>query len=132
MTDIIIAQMIAERAHSGQFRRDQKTPYIEHVNSVVEKVTSDDEKIVAYLHDVVEDSEITVDDLADVGFSPNITEAVSLLTKTKTTDYDSYIQGIKSNPLARAVKIADMTSNLEDTPTPEQVEKYTKGLEVLS
>jgi (p)ppGpp synthase/HD superfamily hydrolase len=132
MNDLTIAEMIAERAHQDQTRRDGETPYIAHVKAVVEKVTEDDEKIVAWLHDVVEDSELTLDDIASVGFSKDIITAVGLLTKTKGGDYTAYINGISENPLARTVKIADMKSNLEDTPTDRQVEKYSAALQILT
>ena len=71
-----------------------------------------DEKIVALLHDVVEDSEVSIEELANEGFPKKIIKAVGLLTKTDKKSYEEYIQEIKRNELARVVKLADLKDNM--------------------
>lgn len=131
MTDLTIAEMLATRAHEGQFRRDGVTPYIEHPKAVAARVEDQEAQIVAWLHDVVKDTEITLDDLQQVGFSDNIIEAVKVITKVDGVPYDQYLEGVKANPIARQVKEADMLTNLDDDPTPKQIKKYSKGLGFL-
>lgn len=129
---LIKAEEVARNAHLTQFRRDKVTPYIKHVESVVDKVKNDDEKIVAWLHDVIEDTPTTSKDLLDMGFDKDIVSAVELLTKTEGYDYIEYMRNIKLNKLARTVKIADMRANLADTPTKKQIERYSNGILYLT
>lgn len=105
------AIMIATKAHAGQ-KDKAGAPYLLHVLRVMLRVDSMDEKIVALLHDVVEDSEITIEELANEGFSKKILKAVELLTKTENKPYEDYIQEIKKNELARVVKLADLKDNM--------------------
>jgi (p)ppGpp synthase/HD superfamily hydrolase len=129
---LIKAEEVARKAHSNQFRRDNVTPYIKHVESVVSRVSSTDEKIVAWLHDVIEDTPTTAKDLLEMGFDSNIVKAVELLTKTEGYDYIEYMRAIKLNKLAKAVKIADMRSNLADSPTKKQIARYSDGILYLT
>lgn len=126
------AEEVARKAHKNQFRRDKITPYIKHVESVVSRLKSDEEKTVAWLHDVVEDTDVTLEDLIEMGFDNNIVKAVELVTKTEGYDYIEYMRNIKVNPLAKAVKIADMRSNLADTPTKKQINRYSDAILYLS
>ena len=126
------AQTVAQRAHAGQTRRDGTTPYMVHVQAVVDGVDGIEEKTVAYLHDVVEDTEVTLSELALQGFSSRIIKAVNLLTKQDGYNHKNYRQGIKGDKLASKVKIADMRANLADTPTRRQIERYTADIEYLS
>jgi (p)ppGpp synthase/HD superfamily hydrolase len=134
MTDnmLKLAENVARDAHTGQYRRDGITPYIKHVEAVVERLHSDDEKIVGWLHDTVEDTDVTLQELRELGFAAHIIEAVRLLTKTEGYDLQKYLEAIKANPLAKAVKIADMRSNLADTPTKKQRERYSNGILYLT
>lgn len=124
------AYNFAKKAHEGQFRRDRVTPYFNHSMTVADKVSKYGYEYVcvAYLHDVLEDTNVTSNDLIANGFTQNIVEAVELLTKKETQTYDEYLHGIRSNKLARRVKIADMLSNLGDDPTDKQIVRYAKGL----
>jgi (p)ppGpp synthase/HD superfamily hydrolase len=125
------AEEIARQAHKDQFRRDGKTPYITHVEDVVSRLEGENEKIVAWLHDVVEDTDVTVEDLRKE-FPIYISYAVDQLTHEPNAPYHgAYIHSIGQNPLARHVKIADILSNMSDQPTPRQVKKYTKALGIL-
>ena len=74
---------------------------------------SDDERIVAVLHDVLEKSDLTTADLEKEGFSMEVTKAVDCLTRrdTENDDYFDYIERVRINPLAKAVKLADLADN---------------------
>lgn len=106
--------MIATKAHEGQ-KDKAGAPYLLHILRVMMSVERMDEKIVALLHDVVEDSEVSVEELAYERFPKKILKAVELLTKTEKKTYEDYIQEIKNNDLARAVKLADLKDNMNIT-----------------
>lgn len=125
------ARGLAIKAHAGQFRRDGKTPYINHVGDVASRVSGTYRVAVAWLHDVFEDTKLTEADLREIGFPEPIVTAVSVLTKHPGEDYDRYIYNVKADVLARTVKIADILSNLSDTPTAKQVKKYARALTIL-
>ncbi len=127
-----LAEKVARQFHTGQYRKDGVTPYINHVEAVVNRAKTDEEKIVAWLHDVVEDTPVTIENLKDYGFSPRIVEAVRLLTKTHGYDHQKYIKDIKANPLARAIKVADMRANLSDNPSKRQRERYSNDILYLT
>lgn len=122
---------VAEFWHRGQYRFDGVTPYIVHPRAVAASVKGLLEKQVANLHDSLEDTECTTIDLFYYGFSVEVVEAVVVLTKKDGQTYEDYLALVKANPLAKAVKIADMLANLNDTPTKNQVKKYAKGLQFL-
>ena len=105
------AIMIATKAHAGQ-KDKAGAPYLLHVLRVMMTVEKMDEKIVALLHDVVEDSEVSIEELANERFPKKILKAVELLTKTEKKTYEDYIQEIKNNDLARVVKLADLKDNM--------------------
>lgn len=124
---------IAEKAHDGQFRRNGKTPYIDHVHAVANRACNFGREYtcVAYLHDVLEDSDLTAKDLIAFGVPKNIVDAVELLTKKGDLTYSEYLYRIRLSELARRVKICDMISNLADDPTDKQIAKYASGLQYL-
>lgn len=129
-----LACQIARQAHAGQTRRDGVRPYIEHPRDVVSRLPDDvpDEvEAVAWLHDVLEDTSTTIDDLMKVGFPERIIRAVHAISKRKGEDYDVYLARVKMDRIARQVKIADMLANLADDPTDKQIVKYAKGLLAL-
>ena len=118
---------LATRAHEGQ--TDQAgADYIAHPLRVMENCVSDDAKIVAVLHDVVEDSDTTLEDLREM-FAPQIVDAIALLTKSGDIEYSMYIENIKANALAREVKIADLRDNMNLTRIENPTEKDFKRLE---
>lgn len=128
-----LAEEIATIAHKGQFRRCGTIPYIVHPRDVASRVGQDvDAQVVAWLHDVLEDSEFTEEDLLNKGFSEMQVNAIKLMTKDGVTPYDEYLEKVATCPIATKVKIADMISNLADSPTKKQIEKYAKGLLRLS
>jgi len=134
------AVSVAIRGHYYQTRRDGKTPYMYHVNRVVDNVRARNTKrnfiaeAVAYLHDVVEEYKYTktsLQDLRKLGFSDEVIDAVDALTHREGESYEEAILRAKANPIARQVKIADNLANLSDTPTDKQIIKYAKSLQVL-
>ena len=116
------AAQIAEHAHDGQVDK-AGDDYYWHPFAVSAMVDSNAEKAVAWLHDVVEDSEWTLDDLKAEGIPEYVVEAVGLLTHDKDMPYGDYIARVKENPLARTVKIADLMHNLDLKRLPEVTEK---------
>jgi (p)ppGpp synthase/HD superfamily hydrolase len=121
-------------AHTGQFRRDKKTPYFTHVEGVALSVVPQTPWYIAtaYLHDVIEDTNYDSRDLAKIGMPQVVIDAVLLLTKFDHLPYEEYLEKIKDNDIARAVKIADINYNLNDTPSFKQIIKYTRALEYLN
>lgn len=108
--DVKLAHEIAKRAHKGQVDK-AGAPYILHPETVASFVTKDDEKIVAYLHDVIEDTPCQLKDLENAGFSSEIIKAVDLLTRKTGQSYKQYLKLVKTNELARVVKLADLKHN---------------------
>lgn len=129
MTDLELAAEIAERAHAGQKDR-VGVPYINHPRAVAEKVRGDTAKTVAMLHDVVEDTPITLESLR-VLFGDEISDAVGLLTHEEGTLYMDYVAAIRGNDLAVEVKLADLAHNsdlsrLGHEPTKEDMKRLQK------
>lgn len=108
------AYALAKKAHLGQ-KDKGGNDYIEHPKAVASMMDTDIEKAVAYLHDVVEDTEISFDDLKEYGFPNQIIEAVKALTKQKNESYDVYIDRVIRDPIAKKVKLADMKHNSDIT-----------------
>ncbi|MCD8121535.1 MAG: GTP pyrophosphokinase [Clostridiales bacterium] len=88
-------------------------PYIDHANRVMDRMNTQEEKMVAILHDVVEDTEMSLTDLLAQGFPREVVEAVGILTKRKDMTYFEYIDDIRCNELATKVKIAEIEDNLD-------------------
>ncbi|MBI3561652.1 MAG: GTP pyrophosphokinase [Gammaproteobacteria bacterium] len=103
---------LASKAHTGQVDKAGK-PYILHPLRLMLKFNDEEEMIVAILHDVVEDSAITLEQLQLQGFSCSIVEAIGCLTKKHNETYEEFIARIKTNHLARRVKIEDIKDNLD-------------------
>ncbi|MDR2982194.1 MAG: hypothetical protein LBV12_08110 [Puniceicoccales bacterium] len=126
------AEEIARHAHRGQFRRDGVTPYIVHPEAVAVRVKGDAlAEATAWLHDTLEDTSLTVEQLRAHDIPEQVIAAVALLTKQENSDYEQYLVRLKANPLAKKVKIADLLANLSDHPSDRQIVKYAKGLLVL-
>jgi (p)ppGpp synthase/HD superfamily hydrolase len=104
------AIQIAAAAHAGQTDKEL-LPYILHPLRVMMLVSSNDERVAAVLHDVVEDTAVTHDDLEREGFSTEVLDAVHRLTRTPDAKYVDYVVRCKASALARAVKLADLTDN---------------------
>ncbi len=136
-SQVIKEHEVAKKAHFGQIDR-AGIDYIKHPEIVASFVATDEEKAVAYLHDVIEDTSLTLLDLKKEGFSKNIIEAVDILTKKKGQDYQSYLNLVKKNELARVVKLADLRHNSDLTRLPlitekdlERNKKYSSAIRFL-
>lgn len=90
-------------------------PYVFHPFHLAEQMETEETIIIALLHDVVEDSDISLEDLANEGFSKEIIEALALLTHNDGSKYPDYVARIKKNPLAKTVKLADLKHNSDIT-----------------
>jgi (p)ppGpp synthase/HD superfamily hydrolase len=128
------AKEFAYKAHEWQYRRDGITPYFVHVEGVAKSVIPQKPEYIAtaYLHDVIEDTPHSSMDLTNIGMPRMVVNAVLLLTKFDHLPYEEYLKQLKTNVIAKAVKIADINYNLNDTPTDKQREKYKKALEYLN
>lgn len=111
-------------------------PYVFHL---AEQMMDEDTTVVALLHDVVEDTPHTLDDLKKMGFSSQIIEAISLMTHEPGVPYMDYVQKIKENAIARVVKLADLKHNSDltrldiiDDRAKQRVEKYAQAIRLLS
>ena len=114
--------------HKGQ-KDKAKKPYILHPLRLMMSVDTDEEKIVAVMHDIVEDSEISLDDLRNEGFSDEILSAIECVTKKDGEDYDAFIERIAQNPLAIKVKLADLEDNMDLTRLSKVTEKDLERVE---
>lgn len=128
----------ALKAHENKVDRYGK-PYILHPIRVMIKMEDDAEKIVGVLHDVIEDSEITFDDLRKEGFSDEIINAVDCLTKREEEEYFDYIHRVIQNPIAKRVKLADLEDNMDlkriDVITEKDIarlNKYLKAWKIIN
>ena len=115
MPTIKRALEIAFEAHKDQKDKNGET-YLGHVLRVMNMGRTEEEKICEVLHDVVEDTEMTFDDLRNEGFSEKIINAIFCLTKeSDSEDYEEFIKRIAKNPLAVNVKLNDLTDNMDIT-----------------
>jgi len=114
MANLEKAIQIAVQAHQGQ-KDKAGAPYILHPLRVMLRLDSETEMIVAVLHDLVEDSNWTLADLRQKGFSEVILEAIDCLTHKPEDSYDEFIAKVKTNPLAEKVKLADLEDNMHIT-----------------
>ena len=122
------AIQIAVAAHAGIKDKGGK-PYILHPIKVMMRVETEEEQIVAILHDVVEDTDWTFDALRNEGFSETVIEALETVTKqSEDEDYEDFIKRSLQNDIGRKVKIADLRENLDVTRIGELSEKDIKRI----
>ena len=132
------AMDIAYKAHHGQVDK-AGVPYIFHPIHLAEQMETEEECIVALLHDVVEDTDITMEQLTKQ-FSDKVIEALNLLTHSDSVEYFDYVRNLKKNPIARTVKFADLCHNSDQTrlstkaskKDKERQKKYQKAIQILS
>lgn len=127
------AREICMKKHAGQVDKAGE-PYYLHPSAVADAVDGEDAKAVAYLHDVVEDTDATPEWLTVQGFPANVVEAVDCITRRNGEPYEDYIARVACNGLARAVKMADLRHNLDPSrhgATDSMREKYAKALVML-
>lgn len=124
-------------AHKDQVDKSG-LPYVFHPFHLAMEMTDELSTVVALLHDVIEDTDYTLQDLEKMGFPPAVLEAISLMTHREGVPYMEYVATIKTNPLARIVKMADLRHNSNiarvDNPTEKdyaRVEKYRRAMALL-
>lgn len=132
------AILLATQAHAGQTDK-AGAPYILHPLAVMHRfaVTDFNAQAVAVLHDVIEDTEVTANDLLEAGIPGHVVRAVSDISKRDGEDYGDYLERVKANPLARRVKLEDIGHNMSrlDNLSPRHAgylaAKYTRALKFL-
>ena len=124
-------------AHKDQVDKSG-LPYVFHPFHLAEQMTDELTTVTALLHDVVEDTSYTLADLREMGFPETVLDALALLTHDDGTAYLEYVARLKTNPIARAVKLADLRHNSDLTRLDQvdgkalaRVEKYRKAIELL-
>ena len=131
------AMKLCFAAHKDQTDKSG-LPYVFHPFHLAEQMHDEDTTIVALLHDVVEDTDYTFEDLQALGFSDAVVEAIRLMTHPEGMPYMDYVARIKPNPIARAVKLADLRHNSDltrldcvDQKALDRVQKYQKAMALL-
>ncbi len=124
-------------AHKNQVDKSGM-PYVFHPFHLAEQMETEETTIVALLHDVVEDTDYTIEDLTKMGFGESVVKSLSLLTHDDTVEYMDYVLAIKGNPIAKAVKLADLRHNSDlsrldviDEKALTRREKYLKAIDLL-
>ncbi|MFC4310287.1 HD domain-containing protein [Steroidobacter flavus] len=137
MSTLERAIALAAEGHAGQFDKAGQ-PYILHPIRVMLRVNGANERIAAILHDVVEDTPVTLDQLAAEGFSKDVVDAVDALTKRPGETRIDAAQRAAANPIARVVKLADNAENMDlsriSNPTQkdyDRLEEYKRVREIL-
>lgn len=132
------AYEIANRYHKGQTDKAGKD-YMIHLETVATSFEDEDLKIVALLHDVVEDTECTYEDLEILGFGSEVIDAIKAITKIKGERYEDYLNRVFNNELARRVKLIDLSHNADLTRLKDisaidmdRHIKYKKAIEYLA
>ena len=133
MADLQRAIEIAVTAHKGQLQRNG-LPYVLHPLTLMMGVASVEAKMAAVLHDVIEDTNWQLDDLRAERFSESVIQAIDCLTHRAGEEYETYIERVRVNEIAREVKLADLTDNMNICRIPElklrdlsRLERYHKA-----
>lgn len=132
------AMQIAEKVHSSQVDKGGK-PYINHPVRVERMCSRQEDRLVALLHDTVEDGDIASEYLLMVGFPQEVVDAVLSVSRKRGEDYFDFILRCKKNPIGRRVKIADLEDNMDITRLNEltdkdieRLKKYHKAYKILN
>jgi (p)ppGpp synthase/HD superfamily hydrolase len=138
MSTLERAIALAARAHEGQTDK-AGAPYILHPLRMMLRLETLEERIVATLHDVVEDCGVTLDQLRAEGFSDAVVDGVDAVTRRETETYEEFVLRAKGNPIGRRVKIADLEDNSDVRRLAEvtdrdraRLEKYRRAMEALA
>ncbi|WP_438432273.1 hypothetical protein [Gorillibacterium sp. sgz500922] len=137
MASLTRAIILAAQYHDGQKDKGNQ-PYLFHPLRLMLNALSEDEQIIAVLHDTIEDTELTLERLREEGFSERIVEAVDALSRRKKESYENFILRIKQNSLARRVKILDLQDNMaplrlrkKTDKDKDRLKKYSRALDTL-
>jgi (p)ppGpp synthase/HD superfamily hydrolase len=139
MSTLENAIALAVEAHAGQVDKAGQ-PYILHPLRVMFSIEDEEGRIVAVLHDVVEDSDTSLDDLLAMGYSREIVDALDQLTRREGEPYEAYVVRASGNPLARQVKRADLLDNMNILRLPvhlgeshlRRLQRYRKAWEIVN
>lgn len=130
---------IAVSAHEGQLDTNNGRPYIEHPFRVMSAGQTLQEKIVGMLHDVVEDTPWTLEQLTEEGFTKDVLDGIDAMTRRDNESYNDYLLRVQDNPLATRVKLNDLTDNMDirrwnEIPYHElaRLQKYLKAYKQLT
>lgn len=131
------ALRLSFEAHKDQLDKSGM-PYVYHPFHLAEQMDSEETVIVALLHDVVEDTDYSIQDIAAMGFSKAVIDALTLMTHDKAVPYPEYVAKIKTNPIATAVKLADLRHNSDlsrletvDDAALRRVQEYKTAIALL-
>ena len=128
------AAQICVTRHAGQ-RDKMNCAYFQHPMRVAMRCRTDEEKIVALLHDTIEDTDVTPEYLIEQGFPQHIVDGILSVTKREGETYGDFVKRAKQNPIGRIVKIHDLEDNLDvlrlDEVSPEMAVRYSKYLKAL-
>ena len=134
----IKAMKFCYKAHKKQVDKSG-VPYVFHPFHVAEQMPDEKTTIVALLHDLIEDTPWTLQDLHEMGFAPDVLDALALMTHDKDVPYMDYVARIKENEIARTVKLADLRHNSDLTRLDKitetdrkRVEKYKAAIQLLT
>ena len=132
------AILFAFDAHRGQYDKSG-LPYITHPLHVAESMETEDECVVAFLHDVLEDTDCTVEDMINMGITNRQIAALKLLCHDEAVPYLEYVKAICADPIARKVKLADLQHNSDlsrlsvvTSQDIERAEKYKSAIQILT
>ena len=132
-----MALKLCFEAHKEQVDKSG-IPYVFHPFHLAEQMNTEEKTIVALLHDLVEDTDCTIEDLTNMGFDKSVTDAIALMTHDDNVEYMDYVRMIKENPIAKAVKLADLKHNSDltrldtiDEKALSRREKYLKAIAIL-
>ena len=132
------AMKLCFKAHKDQVDKSG-LPYVFHPFHLAEQMQDEATTITALLHDVVEDSDYSLQELIDMGFPKEVTDAIALMTHDDAVPYLDYVRNLKDNPVARAVKLADLKHNSDlsrldviNEKALKRVEKYHKAIRILT
>ncbi len=131
------AMILCFQAHKNQVDKSG-IPYVFHPIHLAEQMKDEYTTVTALLHDVIEDTDHTISDLISMGYPDEIIDALKLLTHAEGIDYFDYVRDIKGNPIAKAVKLADLRHNSDitrlnkvDDKALKRVDKYKQAMELL-
>lgn len=132
-----VALNLCFEAHKNQ-RDKSGMPYVFHPFHLAEQMKDEKTTIVALLHDVVEDTDVTLDDIRNMGFDDEVVAAIELMTHDLNVPYMEYVSRIKKNPISKAVKLADLHHNSDITRLDEvtardeeRLKKYAEAIRLL-
>ena len=132
-----MALKLCFEAHKDQTDKSGM-PYVFHPFHLAEQMETEETTVVALLHDVAEDTDYTLEDLKNMGFGEAVTDALALLTHDDAVEYMDYVRAIKGNPIAKAVKLADLRHNSDisrldvvDEKALARREKYRQAMTLL-